>query len=114
MTKKLDFNALEQPTLELTMKDENRTTINVEIPNEALIERLQAAAPGLKKACQSQDANLIRKTYELIADLISCNEQGLQVSAVDLRDKYRLKLEDLIAFCSIYLEFIAEIKNAKN
>jgi hypothetical protein len=114
MSKKLDFNALEQPTLELTMKDEARTKIHVGIPAEDLIERLTAAAPDIKKAVKSKDGNLIRKTYELAADLISCNEECLQVSAEDLRGKYGLKLPDLIIFTSIYLDFIGEIQNAKN
>ena len=114
MTKKLDFNALVQPTLELTMKDSARTVIHVEIPTQDLIERLTTAAPELQQAVKTKDATLIRKTYELAADLISCNEEGLQITGDDLLTKYRLKLEDLIVFSSIYLEFIEDIKNAKN
>lgn len=114
MSKKLDFNALEQPTLELTMKDAARTVIRVGIPTEDLIERLTAAAPGLQAAVKNKDPKLIREAYKLAADLISCNDADLHVSAEDLRDKYRIKLEDLIIFCSVYLDFIADIQNAKN
>ena len=42
------------------------------------------------------------------------NQQGLQVTAEDLRGKYRLNLEALIVFYNAYMDFIGEVTHAKN
>lgn len=112
MAKILDFNALERPTLEITMKDTDRTKIRVTTPTERLYERLLVASAELAHV---KDAAAIRATYDLAAELISCNLDGLIVTADELKDKYRLTWDtDLIVFFSAYLDFIHEIKNAKN
>lgn len=112
MAKILDFNALERPTLEITMKDDDRTKIRVTTPTERLYERLLVASAELAHV---KDAAAIRATYDLAAELISCNLDGLTVTADELKDKYRLTWDtDLIVFFSAYLDFIHEIKNAKN
>lgn len=115
MAKILDFNALERPTLELTMKDQARTRIRVTTPTERLYERLLAASTELPSIRENKDASAIRATYDLAAELISCNLDGLTVTAEQLRDEYKLTWDtDLIVFFSAYLDFIHEIKNAKN
>lgn len=116
MKKTLDFNALEKPTLELTMKDKARTVLHVLTPTEKLIEELQAAAPGITAAMEGKDAGMVAEVYGLAAKLISVNQEGIEVTADDLRDpeKYGLGLEYLIIFFSAYLDFINEIAQAKN
>jgi hypothetical protein len=54
MIQKLDFNALEQPVLELTMKDPAKTVVRCEVPTEELVERLQAVSGDLQKVVKSR------------------------------------------------------------
>ena len=114
MAKTLDFNIITPPTLPLVMRDEGRTEIVVSTPSEKLVEELQALAPELHKILGVGDAESIKAVYGLAAKLISCNRSGLQVTAEDLRDKYKLNLEALIVFYNVYLDFLNEITNAKN
>lgn len=111
---KLDFRALKRPTLEIVMNDEAGTLLRLTTPREELIEKLQAALPELEKVCARGDADSIRAVYDLAADLMSNNLTRVAVTADDLRGKYNIGLEDLIVFFSAYLDFIAEITNAKN
>lgn len=113
-TKRLDFNALEQPVLELELKDTERTVVRATVPSEELVERLMAAAPELKQVMSGQSGEAIRAMFELIADLMNCNLDGLTFTAEELRDKYGLKLYDAAVFFKVYLDFIQEINGAKN
>ena len=112
--KSLDFNALVQPTLTLTMKDEARTVIQVTTPTERLVERLTAGMADLKTVLAAQDSDSTSAAFALAADLISCNTDGIPVTCEDLRGKYRFELYDLLAFYKVYMEFISEIQTAKN
>lgn len=114
MAKSLDFNSVQRPTLELTMKDDAHTVIRVSMPKEALIERLSAGLSELREIVAQQDGESIRALFELAADLISCNRNFVTVTAEDLRDKYHMDFEDLTIFFSAYLDFVNEIQNAKN
>lgn len=112
--RKLDFNALEQPTLELTLKDKDKTVVRATVPTEDLIERLMAAGAELQEVLNSNSGETIRALFGLIAELMSCNLDGLTFTAEDLRDKYNMKLYDATIFVKVYLEFIQELQSAKN
>ena len=114
MIKKLDFNALEQPVLELTLKDEAKTAVRVTAPTEELVERLTAASGELQKVINDNTGEAIRAMFELVADLMNYNMEGLTFTAQALRDTYKMKLYDLTVFIKIYLEFIQELNSAKN
>ena len=114
MSKVLDFNALQRPTLELVMPDENKTKIRLVCPTESLIERLEAGMKEMTEVFKKKDSTAIAACFELAAALFNCNDNGLQVTAEDLRDKYHLGFEALVVFFSTYVDFIDEIKNAKN
>ncbi len=114
MAKTLDFNVIVPPTLPMVMCDEAKTKIDVVAPIEGLVEELQAVAPDMESALASDEAKAIPVIYDLAARLISCNKQGLQVTAEDLRGKYKLGLEALIVFYNVYMDFLGEITNAKN
>lgn len=114
MAKTLDFNTIIRPTLPLVMRDENHTEITVTAPTEALVEELQDIGPELGKILGDNSPQSIEAVYSLAARLISCNRNGLQVTAEDLRGKYKLNLEAMLIFYNVYLDFINEIKNAKN
>ena len=114
MAKTLDFNTLVPPTLPLVMRDEAKTKIDVVAPTEGLVEELQAVAPTMGSALAANEEEAVPAIYDLAARLISCNRQGLQVTAEDLRGKYALNLEALIFFYNAYMDFIAELTDAKN
>ena len=112
--KALDFNSIQQPTWTIKLKDAEQSEVNLTTPTVELVDRLTAVAPELQQIADKQDGSTIRAVYELIADIMSCNNDGLTFTAEELRDKYKLSLLDVFVFVAGYLEFIAEIKNAKN
>jgi len=114
MVKKLDFNALEQPVLELTLKDEARTVVHATAPSEELVERLMAASAELKEVINHGTGETIKALFTLIADLMNCNIDGLTFTAESLRDQYGIKLYEATVFVKVYLDFIQEINSAKN
>ena len=114
MAKKLDFNALERPVLELTLKDEERTVVRATAPTEELVERLVSASSELQKVINDNTGEAIKALFDLIAELMSCNLDGLVFTAEDLRDKYGMKLYEATVFVKAYLDFIQELNEAKN
>lgn len=114
MAKVLDFNALTRPTLPLVMRDDRKTEITLIAPTEGLVEELQSMAPHMAGALSASEQEAIPVIYDLAARLMSCNTAGLQVTAEDLRGKYRMNLEALIVFYNVYMDFLTEITNAKN
>jgi hypothetical protein len=52
--------------------------------------------------------------FELIAELMNNNLDGLKFTSESLRDKYRMNFYDAIFFVRQYLVFINEISEAKN
>lgn len=112
--KMLDFNAIQQPTWQVRLKDAAQTVVNLTAPTVELVDRLIAAAPELQDVAKTKDGSAIRATYELIADLMNCNLDGFTFTAEELRDKYKMTLIDVFHFAAGYMEFIKEIQDAKN
>lgn len=112
--KMLDFNALQKPTWPIKLKDEAQTVVNLSTPTVELVDRLIAAAPELQEVAKTKDGQTIRAVYELIADLMNCNEDGFTFTAEELRDRYQLSLLDIFHFAAGYMEFIKEMQDAKN
>lgn len=114
MAKVLDFNTVERPVLELIMQDEARTHILVSTPTEGLVEELAALAPQLENLQQAEDEEAIATIYDLAARLINCNRNFVKVTPEDLRGKFRMNFESLVIFFGAYIDFINDIKKAKN
>lgn len=114
MAKTLDFNTVKLPTLSLVMLDADHTRIDVRVPTTALVKKLEALAPELEATLSAGDATAVQRAYELAADLMSCNTQGLQVTGQDLQGKYGLGIDHLVVFFTQFVEFISEINTAKN
>lgn len=112
MERILDLN-MEQPRLRLTMTDDARTTINLTLPTEELINQLQNMGPRLQ-AMRKGDANGIAEIYELASQLISCNIEGLKVTAEELRTTYNMKLASALVFFNAYMDFVTGVVNEKN
>ena len=114
MAKMLDLNALDQPVLEVKLRDDKRTIFRLTTPTTKLVERFIAAKSELAEVAGSRDGAKIKALYELTAELISCNADYVTVSAEELRDTYRLTFGDLVVVFAAYLDFIKEFNNAKN
>lgn len=114
MAKTLDLNALDQPVLEVKLRDEARTIFRLTIPTVKLVERFNTAKAEMVEIARSRDVGKIQKLYELTAEIISCNADYITVSAEDLRDKYRVTFGDLVVIFAAYLDFIKEFNSAKN
>ena len=114
MAHKIDFNSIIKPTIELTLRDEARTVVHVTVPSAGLVEKLMANADQLREAVDGTDAEAIKAVFTLAAELINFNLDGIRVTAEELRDTYKLTLFDIILFAQVYLQFLEEIKNAKN
>ncbi len=114
MAKVLDFNVLQQPTQVLRMMDDDRTIIHVSAPTVNLVDELKNNGAALEKALASNDAAVSRTVYGLAARLISCNLDGIEVTADDLAVKYRMSHVALKLFFETYVEFLNEITDSKN
>ena len=112
--KALDFNAIEQPTWPVTLKDPDRTVVHLTAPTVDLVDRLVATAPELQAVAERKDGRTIREVYALIADVLNCNDDGFTFTAEELRDKYRLTLLDVFRFTAGYMDFVKEMQDAKN
>lgn len=110
----LDFNAINQPSWPVKLKDDEQTVVHVSAPTVELYDRLIAATPELEKASKTKDGRTIRALYNLVADIMSINDDGYTFTGEELRDKYRLTLVDIIRFVGGYLQFQKEIQEAKN
>ena len=114
MAKALNFRDFSQPTLPITMNDAEGTVFTVTTPSVALVERLQANQDHITAAFTRGDKTSLDEIWTLAANLISCNREGRQVTAEDLKDKYGMSYHMLYAFLQAYGEFIDEIEAAKN
>lgn len=112
--KMLDFNAIQQPTWPVKLKDDAQTVVNLSAPTVALVDRLIAAAPELQEAAKNKDGRTVRAIYELVADLFNCNDDGYVFTADELHDRYKMSLLDVFRFVAGYMEFVKEMQDAKN
>jgi hypothetical protein len=110
----LDFNAIQQPTLPVKLKDEAKTEVHLSAPSVELLERLISATPELNEIAATKDARKIRKIYDLVADLMNCNEDGFTFEGEELMTTYKMTFLDVMRFTNAYLGFIKEINEAKN
>ena len=110
----LDLNALDQPILEVKLRDDNHTIFRLTTPTTKLVERLMVIKGEVEDIINSRDVGRINKLYDFTAEIISCNADYIQVTGADLKDKYRVQLGDLVVIFASYLDFITEINYAKN
>lgn len=114
MSRVFDFNAITQQTLETRL--DACTVIHVTTPPERLIEQLAASQTEISGlwGAEGNDVEKVRVSYKLAAELISCNIEGVTITADDLREKYKIYPVALAAYLSTYMDFINEFHNAKN
>ena len=114
MARSLNFRDFAQPTLCITMNDTEGTVFTVTTPNVALVEKLEANQDHITAVFERGDKTSLDEIWALAASLISCNRDGRQVTANELKDRYGMSYVMLFSFLQAYGEFIAEIEAAKN
>lgn len=110
----LDFNAIQQPTWPIKLKDDDQTLVNLSYPSLELVEKLDSMAPTLTKAAKTKDGKTVRAVFTFLAEVMTCNDDGFTFTPEELRDKYRMTLLDAFRFVAGYTEFIKEANEAKN
>lgn len=114
MAKSLNFRNFAQPTLPITMNDAEGTIITCVAPTVELVERLEANQDEIIAILKRGDRETVGELWKLTADLISCNREHINVTVNDLKGKYQVNYEMLLLFFVSYIEFLEEIKSAKN
>lgn len=110
----LDFRALQKPCIEITLLDDDNTVLHVETPTHGVLMRLQSMRKEAISLKGKNDPDTLAKMYDLLAELMSFNREGIKLTGTELREKYRLEQYHLLAFEMTYLDFINEVKSAKN
>lgn len=113
MARVLDLNSVQSSFMDLTLRDDARTVVHLEIPTEELVRELENMGPELKKL-ETGDRTAVDMIYDLAARLINCNSDFLKVTGQELRTKYGMNLVVTLSFFSAYMGFINELSNQKN
>ncbi|MDE6730062.1 MAG: hypothetical protein K2J71_04725 [Oscillospiraceae bacterium] len=107
-----DFNSIEQITMGITLPNQEKTRLTLTVPKVSLIEKLSTNAEKIDKIFKEKNKSTINELYQIIADIMSCNKEFRKVTAEELKDC--LLYEHVSAFVFAYMEFLTEIKSAKN
>lgn len=110
--KHLDFNAIEQVTMGITLPNKEKTRLNLTTPTVSLVEKLETNIGKAEEILKSNDQNSINDLFQMLADLMSCNKEFRTVTVAELKDC--LLAQHVNAFLMAYTEFLAEIKSEKN
>jgi hypothetical protein len=112
--KVLDFNSARKLTQQIIMKDAAHTVVHLCVPCKGTVDKIGATLPELRNALTGKDEAAKRAIYDLAAELIRNNLDGFTVTGRELETKYNLDVEDLAIFYDVYVDFLNEIKDAKN
>lgn len=114
MAKGLNFRNFNQPTLPINMNDAEETLFTITAPTVELVERLEANQDAIIEVFSRGNNESLEELWKLTADLISCNREKRQVTVDELKGRYGMSYQMLLAFFIAYTEFIDEIGNEKN
>lgn len=113
MARVLDFNELQSTILDITLRDEARTVVHLDLPNEALINELQNMDAEIENMKTGNQA-AVNGIYDLAARLINCNLDFFKTTGEELLRKYNMNLVLMLQFFSMYMDCINELSNQKN
>ena len=110
-----DFNAIEKPVMPVKLgQGADETVVHLSYPSVELLDRLTSMADELPAIVEKKNGYTIRATFGVVAEVLSCNEDGFTFTAEELRDKYRMTLLGVARFTAQYFEFIKKANDAKN
>lgn len=113
MARALDFNNLQNSILDITLRDEAKTVVHLDLPTEGLINELQNMGPEIEKM-KTGTQTAIQGIYDLGARLINCNFDYFKTTGDELLRKYGMNLVLMLQFFSTYMDCIAELSKQKN
>ena len=109
-----DFNAIQKPAWPVKLADDAQTVVHLSYPSLDLVEKMMALGDELKDVVNKNNSDTVRKSFEVVATVMNCNEDGLTFTAEELRDQYHMTLLGMARFVAGYLSFLQEANNAKN
>ena len=110
MAKSFDFNKIKPNTMNVTLSDEEKTTLMVMTPDKGLRDELVSLYEDIN---DSDEDEVNEALYELSAKVMSRNKQGIKITSEKLKELYP-DTDYLMAFLNAYVEFIDEMTNSKN
>lgn len=114
MSEIYSFSAHRPPTIAFELPDKKKTVVHVAPPLLSLIEEVTARLPDLLDLHTKSAPERARASFDLAARMMSCNLDGMTFTAEELRDVYKLTRYDVIGFFKLYVDFLADLKDAKN
>ena len=108
------FSAHRPPVLEIEMPDKKQTVVHITPPTLKLIEEVTERMPELLDLHTKGAPERARASFDLAARMMSYNLDGMAFTAEDLRDVYKLTRYDVLGFFKLYVNFLANLKDAKN
>lgn len=111
-----DLRLAGQPTMTLVLPDEAGTTVHLCAPTLELVEELRGGSKALFAVLRGENgsAETSRAVYDLAAKFINCNTDLFETTAEELQQRYAVSMVHLQKFFPDYVDFLDEIKNAKN
>lgn len=113
MARVLDLNEVQSSFMDLTLRDEARTVVHLDIPTEGIVAELQNMQTNLEELKKGDQA-AIMAIYDLMAKLVNCNLDLFRVTGEELQKKYGMNLVVTLKFFSVYMAYIEELSNQKN
>lgn len=110
MAKSFDFNKIKPKTMNVTLSDEEKTTLVVMTPDKRLKDELENIKTEVENADEEETLDLL---YELTAKVMSRNKNGIVITAEKLKELYE-DVSYIVAFLEVYSEFVDELTNSKN
>ena len=113
MARVMDFNQVQSSFWDITLRDKDRTVVHLDLPNEALINKLENMQTEIA-AMKTGTQEAVKSIYDFAADLINCNFDYFTCTGEELATKYDMNMVIILQFISMYMNTIEELKNAKN
>lgn len=109
----LNLNTAKRPVFTLTMMDDAETTLHVKVPDMDMFKEIQSMSSELD-ALSDDSPEAEDAIYDITARILSCNREGLTVTAEELRGKYKMGLEEVLLVYGSYADFLTDIVKEKN
>lgn len=111
---KLDLRAFRQETLDITLLDENETTVHVLFPTKGMYEKLLAMRNEIAGIASTKDTAVLSKCYDLMAEILSRNLENLTITGEELHEAYGIDIMLLIQIANAYIAFTKKATEEKN
>lgn len=107
----LDFRKTKKNYLKVTLNDASETNLSIMQPTKELFEKMLAMSDEVGRMTGA-DLDALDEVYEVCAELMSRNKEGLIVGKSNL--EATLDFEDIVTFLQAYSTFVAGIVHGKN